>query len=273
MAYYFQSSAVRKIRDLDTSRLIELPADLNLADVGDVAVHNTDAERLMAGVREGIRPIVVRGAVPMVLGGVHTITYPAFEAFSDVVLAQQPSLRVGYVHVDHHCDFGDNAAGYGKLFSGGTVRRITELKSMTASRVLLLGVGGWTSARNWRELHEAGTLFVTAAEMEQDLTACQETIRQFRQRVDVAYVSIDIDVVDGAYAPGRSSTDFGGITAGRLVGCTELLARDWVRAFDICEVCPDLDTTGRTQRLAADLLVRFMLARADARRHGGSPRK
>mgnify|MGYP002029262548 CR=1 FL=1 len=89
--------------------------------------------------------------------------------------------------------------------------------------------------------------------------AVKEAVEVAADGTDAVYVSIDIDVVDAAYAPGAGVPVFEGISAKDFLVAAETLSEfDIIGAIDLCEVSPPFDTTGRTAYLAANALVTFL---------------
>lgn len=226
-----------------------LPADkVSIQDIGDADIVHTDTVKSHANIEFGVRKMLAAGALPVVLGGDHSINIPCVAAFSE----QEP---IHIVQVDAHLDFVDERHGV-RLGHGNPLRRAAERPYVTG----LTQIGIRNVSSTAREGYE------DARRMGSDILS----VRQFRrlgveqvlERIPKAtryYVTIDIDGFDPSIAPGTGTPSHGGFLYYEIL---ELLAglarRGTVVGIDLVEVAPDYDHTGTTAILAAQVLLNFI---------------
>jgi agmatinase len=238
-----------------------LPADkVRIVDIGDADIVHTDTLKSHANIEYGVRKILKAGALPVVLGGDHSINIPCINAFSD----QEP---IHIVQIDAHLDFVDERHGV-RFGHGSPLRRAAEKPYVTG--MTQLGIRNVSSTA--REGYE------DARRMGSDILS----VRQFRalgvagvlERIPAGkryYVTLDIDGFDPSIAPGPGTPSHGGFVYYEVL---ELLAglakRGLVVGVDLVEVAPDYDHTGTTAILAAQVLLNFIGRVMHERNRAGS---
>ena len=216
-----------------------------IVDVGDADIVHTDTEKSHANIEFGVRKILEAGAIPVVIGGDHSVNIPCINAFS----GQEP---VHLVQIDAHLDFVDERHGV-RYGHGNPMRRAAEKDYVTG----LSQIGIRNVSSTARDGYEA------AREMGSDILS----VRQFRklgvegvlERIPKGvryYVTIDIDGFDPSIAPGTGTPSHGGFTYYEGLELLDGLARRGdIVGMDLVEVAPDYDHTGGTAILAAQLLL------------------
>lgn len=225
-----------------------LPASVRMVDMGDADIIHTDTVRSHQNIEFGVRKCLEAGALPVVLGGDHSINIPcinAFEGRGDIHLVQ----------IDAHLDFVDERHGV-RYGHGSPMRRAAEKPYVTG--LSQIGI------RNVSSTAKEG--YDTARSMGSDILS----VRQLRKlgvdgvldRIPAGkryYVTIDIDGFDPSIAPGTGTPSHGGFIYYEVL---ELLAglakRGDVVGIDLVEVAPDYDHTGTTAILAAQILMNFI---------------
>jgi agmatinase len=254
----------QEVVNLATRKRIKVPDDLRVVDAGDIVLYPNDLDRTRASLRDTIDLVVSRGAFPLVLGGDHYITYPLFEGFGRALTRSGRAKRLGYLHIDGHLDLMDDNKIWGKHWHGSNSRRIAELPFTSVRNMVWLGTNGFTWANEWDFTEEHGLKVLTTSDIRRVgiRDAARDAIATAADGVDAVYVSLDIDVVDIAFAPGTGATNFGGITAVELLDVMEVLSEwDIIKGLDVVEVSPPLDPTGPTARLAATAIMTFLTPR------------
>ena len=225
-----------------------LPGDVRIVDMGDADIVHTDTVKSHANIEFGVRRILAAGALPLVLGGDHSINIPCINAFSD----QEP---FHLVQVDAHLDFVDERHGV-RFGHGNPMRRASEKDYVTG--LSQFGIRNVSSTA--KEGYEA------ARAVGSDI----QSVRQFRaqgsqnmaERVpDGArvYVTIDIDGFDPSIAPGTGTPSHGGFLYYEILEFLQALSkRNTIVGIDLVEVAPDYDATGSTSTLAAQVLLNFL---------------
>ena len=221
---------------------------VRIVDIGDADIVHTDTVKSHANIETGVRAILKAGAVPIVLGGDHSINIPCINAFSDT----EP---FHLVQIDAHLDFVDERHGV-RYGHGNPMRRAAEKEYVTG--LSQIGI------RNVSSTARDG--YVDARKMGSDIVS----VRQFRKmgvekmlgRIPKGkryYVTIDIDGFDPSIAPGTGTPSHGGFLYYEVLELLDgLTRRGSVIGVDLVEVAPDYDPTGSTQTLAAQLLLNLI---------------
>lgn len=213
---------------------------LRVRDYGDLYV-DLNWDRYFTTV-EREAPIVLKHRFGLFLGGDHSVTIPLTRAFS-----QTFSGRFGYLHIDAHPDLADVFEGH-RWSHACTARRVLELPGFSPERCVFVGLRSFMedelsflSAYPKIGVHPAREL---SSRGPQEIAA--ETVSELSQS-DVVYVTLDIDALDPAYAPGTGTPEAGGLSTRELL---EFLRGVFfglpVRAMDIVEVSPPLDRSDIT---------------------------
>jgi agmatinase len=226
--------------------VVYLPAEkTRIVDIGDADIVHTDTIKSHANIELGVRKILAAGALPVVIGGDHSVNIPCVTAFSG-----EPPIHI--VQLDAHLDFVDERHGV-RYGHGNPMRRAAEKPYVTG----LTQIGIRNVSSTAREGYE------DARRMGSDILS----VRQFRrlgveqvlERIPAGkryYVSIDIDGFDPSIAPGTGTPSHGGFL---YYEGLELLAglakRGTIVGLDLVEVAPDYDHTGSTAVLAAQILM------------------
>lgn len=224
------------------------PAKVTIVDIGDADIVHTDTMKSHANIEYGVRKILEAGALPVVLGGDHSINIPCINAFDD----QEP---IHVVQIDAHLDFVDERHGV-RYGHGNPMRRAAEKPYVTG--LSQIGI------RNVSSTAKDG--YVDARAMGSDV----QSVRQFRKmgvdgmltRIPEGaryYVTIDIDAFDPSIAPGTGTPSHGGFIYYEVLELMAGLAkRGDIVGLDLVEVAPDYDATSSTQILAAQLLMNII---------------
>ena len=231
--------------------------DLRVLDAGDVEMPPGDIERSLAALTEAVATVAAAGALPVVLGGDHSVT------LADVtgVTRQHGHGRVSVVHFDAHADTGN--IEFGSLYGHGQpMRRLIESGAARGDRFLQIGLRGywpgpetldWMAARRMRsyEMTEIGHRGLDTCLDEAFVTAVDDC--------DGVFLSVDIDVVDPGAAPGTGTPEPGGITARELLDTVRRLGRELpVVGADVVEVAPAYDPANITALLANRVILELL---------------
>lgn len=224
---------------------IEIFDWLEVVDFGDAYCPNGQPEVGHANIRERVGEIARRGIVPVILGGDHSITWPAATAVAD----HHGWGNVGIVHFDAHADTADIIDG--SLASHGTpMRRLIESGAVLGRNFVQVGLRGywppqetfeWMQAQGMRwhlmnEIWERGIQAVIA-----------DAVAEALEGADCLYVSVDIDVLDPGFAPGTGTPEPGGMTPVDLLRTVRALAQHTnLVALDVVEVAPAYDVADNT---------------------------
>jgi len=215
--------------------------DVKVIDQGDLELPPGNLERSLARIEEEAAGALDKGMAYVALGGEHLITLPLVKA----ALARYPDLVV--LQMDAHADLADRYGGE-SLTHATVIRRVAEL--LGAARLAQLGIRSATA----EEVAFAAdrTHFFTGPP-----TDVGRVVELFTNRP--VYLTIDIDVVDPAFAPGVSCPEPGGWSSGELFQVLGRMADLHVVSMDLVEVCPPYDPAGITAMLAAKVLRESLL--------------
>lgn len=223
-------------------RLLEL-GEGELVDLGDVDVVAADPASTAASITAAVRDVLAAGAVPVVLGGDHSITHPIVAAFDGPVYVVQFDA-----HLDYAESVGTNA--YSNAHAFRPISRMESVAGLVQAGIRSLR----TEAGLYRESLADGNRIVPPGEL-RELGA--EGLAALVPEGARCYVSVDVDALDISLVPGCVSAEPGGLSYEELRDAIVALAgRTEVVGIDLVEVNPGVDTPGgATAYLAAHLLV------------------
>jgi guanidinopropionase len=235
------------------------PYDLcNVADVGDAPVNPIDLARSIAMIEAFFAQIHAAGAVPLSIGGDHTVPLPILRA----VAKDQP---VGIFHIDSHADTLDTLADT-RINHATTFRRGVEEGLIDPKRTIQIGLrGSRFSPDDIRWGQDAGFTCITFDEYE--AMGRDAVIRKIQSVLGKGptYMTIDIDGIDPAWAPGTGVPEIGGLTPRDVQVMIRSLQGMHLVGGDICEVAPCFDPTGITAVTAANLMWEMLCVLADSK--------
>jgi arginase family enzyme len=263
---YIDSLGEHEMYDMRTREVFRYQRR-DIVDVGDLHVYQTDTVRTFRAVASEVRAMTATGAKLLLLGGDHSISFPTFAGWRSAMAAAGRAERLGYVQVDHHFDFGNESAIHGPLYHGSNARRISELPAMSPRRMAFVGVGSVTRNAQLQRLLRDGYHIIGARQVKElgARSALQRAVSALKAECDAIYLSIDIDVLDCSVAPGTGNVTIGGLSGSELFDVLSVLSLLPVDAFDITEVSPRYDPSGRTVQIAARLLFEFIYRRVPFR--------
>jgi agmatinase len=241
---------------------------LEVVDYGDAHCPHGQTEAGHANIRERVHQIASRGIIPIVLGGDHSITWPAATAVADV----HGHGNVGIVHFDAHADTADVIDG--NLASHGTpMRRLIESGAVPGDRFVQVGLRGyWPPADVLEWMREQGMVWHTMQEIWErgfhDVMI--DAVAEALSKADKLYISIDVDSLDPSFAPGTGTPEPGGLAPVDLLRMVRQLALEHdVVGMDVVEVAPAYDVSDLTVNVAHRLVFECLAGLAARRRSSG----
>jgi agmatinase len=238
-------------------------AELRVVDFGDAPVIPADPVRSHAAIEATVGEVLAAGAMPVVLGGDHSITEPSVRACAGV------HGPVGVVHFDTHTDTGEEV--FGVEFSHGTfIRRIVDAGHVDPSRYAQIGLRGYWPGETefaWQAERGITSLFMHDV---RDL-GIREVVRRAVEAVGPGptYLTVDVDVLDPAFIPGTGTPEPGGMTAVDLLLAVRTVAEQLeLVGADVVEVIPSSIGTNDYSALVADRVIREALTGVALRRRG-----
>lgn len=224
---------------------------LRVVDYGDIETYPGYIEQSLKKFEDELTPVFKAGAFPVCLGGDHTVTLSVLRA------AAKQHGTLSLIHFDAHPDFWGGEAD--RPYHHGTVFRIaTEEGLIEPAASVQIGIRGSISATIIGQARAAGFNIITADEFA-DLGPAATLERVRRLVRGPIYVSLDIDSVDPAFAPGTGTPEVAGFSSRDIVTLVRGLRGLPVVAFDLVEVAPVYDSAEITSLLAANLVYEFLL--------------
>jgi agmatinase len=228
---------------------------LRVVDSGDANCPPHSIEQGHAAIRQKVGEVLDAGALPIVLGGDHSITLPAATAVAD----RWGHGRIGIVHFDAHADTAPDSFGGSLIAHGSPMRRLIESGAVRGSNFVQVGLRGywppedvlqWMRAQRMRwhlmaEIEERGIDAVIG-----------DAIAEAMDGPEYTYLSVDIDVIDPGFAPGTGTPEPGGILPSDLLRAVRrIVSRVPLAARDVVEVSPAYDGPGAATAETAHRVV------------------
>ncbi len=226
-----------------------LPGDVSIVDMGDADIVHTDTEKSHANIEAGVRAALAAGALPVVIGGDHSVNIPCIRAFSG------PEYTGGPLHIlqiDAHLDFVDERHGV-RHGHGNPMRRAAEQDYVTGMTQIGIRNVSSTAKDGYADARAMGSQIIS---VRQARRMGQEALAATVPAGVPLYVTIDIDAFCPSIAPGTGTPSHGGFLYYEVLELLQAVSgRNPVVGLDLVEVAPDYDPTGSTSILAAQLLL------------------
>lgn len=234
-----------------------------VADVGDAWVPSPfELTGSHASIQQAFERLHARNILPLAVGGDHSISLPILRAIAS-------GRPVGMIHIDAHCDTGDDYMG-SRFHHGAPFSRAVEEGLLDPKRTVQIGIRGSINDLDlWKFSHDSGMRVIYMEEFHQ--LGVEQTMAEARRIVGdgPVYISFDIDSLDPAFAPGTGTPEIGGLSsleAQLLIrGCQGLQ----VVGADLVEVSPAFDASGNTALAGANLLFELLCVLSESRARGG----
>ncbi|MCC2316713.1 agmatinase [Cellulomonas chengniuliangii] len=241
--------------------------ELVMADYGDAPISVGNTARTFEDIRKFIGTVITSGAIPIILGGDHAITWPAATAVAD----HYGYGKVGIVHFDAHADTGNDMPG--SLASHGTpMRHLINSGAVPGKNFVQVGLRGYWPEQetlDWMDDQRMRTHFMAEIIRDGFDKVLERAVDEALDQADHLYISLDIDVCDPAYAPGTGTPEPGGITSNDILRAVRRLAAEvGIVAMDVVEVSPPYDDRGEITALLANRAIREAMTGIAMHRQG-----
>ncbi len=185
------------------------------------------------------------------IGGDHSTTIPLETAF----LNHNAGKKAGVIHFDSHSDILDEYEGH-KWSHACTQRRAIENNNLNDDGLSLIGIRSWESEEiEYLKEHSDIKVIPAAKVYEKGIGYVMDQLKERYQNFDAVYLSIDIDVLDPAYAPGTGTPESGGLSTREMMQLVKFMIKELpIKAMDIVEVSPPLDSSDITSWAALKLM-------------------
>ncbi len=225
-----------------------LPGDVNIVDMGDADIIHTDTESSHANIEAGVRAALDAAALPVIIGGDHSINIPCIRAFDG-----QGDIHI--LQIDAHLDFVDERHGV-RHGHGNPMRRAAEHDYVTGLTQVGIRNVSSTAKEGYADARAMGSDIISVRQARKIGLAGVMSHIPADARV---YVTLDIDAFCPSIAPGTGTPSHGGFLYYEVLELLQAVAeRHEVVGMDLVEVAPDYDPSGSTQILAAQILLNFL---------------
>ena len=223
-----------------------LPSDsTRIVDIGDADIIHTDTTKSHSNIKFGVKKILAAKAIPVVMGGDHSINIPCIDAFEN----EEP---FHLIQIDAHLDFVDERHGV-KYGHGNPMRRASEKGYVSGMTQIGIRNVSSTAKEGYVDAREKGSKIFSVRHVRQmGLNKILDEIPK-RKRY---YITIDIDAFDPSIASGTGTPSHGGFYYYEVLELIDgIIKQGSVVGLDLVEVAPDYDVTNSTSTLAAQLLM------------------
>lgn len=222
-----------------------LPGSVRIVDMGDADIVHTDTARSHANIEVGVRTALAAGALPVVIGGDHSVNIPCINAFDD-----QGDIHI--LQIDAHLDFVDERHGV-RFGHGNPMRRAAEKGYVSGLTQVGIRNVSSTAKEGYDDARAMGSDILS---VRQARALGAETLRKRIPKGARVYITLDIDAFCPSIAPGTGTPSHGGFLYYEVLELLQEVARHHeVVGMDLVEVAPDYDSTGSTAILAAQVLL------------------
>lgn len=225
-----------------------LPSDVRIVDMGDADIVHTDTMTSHANIEAGVRAALKAGALPVVIGGDHSVNIPCVNAFDD-----QGDIHI--LQIDAHLDFVDERHGV-RFGHGNPMRRAADKSYVTGLTQLGIRNVSSTTKEGYDDARAMGGDILSVRQVR--ALGPQATTERIPEGARI-YITIDIDGFCPSIAPGTGTPSHGGFLYYEVLEVLQKVAqRHEVVGIDLVEVAPDYDPTGTTSILAAQVLLNLL---------------
>ena len=223
-----------------------LPSDsTRIVDIGDADIIHTDTIKSHANIKFGVQKILAAKAIPVVMGGDHSINIPCIDAFEN----EDP---IHVIQIDAHLDFVDERHGV-RYGHGNPMRRASEKKYVSGLTQIGIRNVSSTAKDGYIDAREKGSKIFSVRHLRQ--MGINKILNEIPKNKRY-YLSIDIDAFDPSIASGTGTPSHGGFYYYEVLELIDgIIKQGSVVGLDLVEVAPDYDLTNSTSTLAAQLLM------------------
>ena len=241
----------RSVGSMET--MVRWRSELTAVDYGNAPIDNLSTERSMPPIRRMVREIAQTGAIPVIIGGDHSIEFANVAGLADVYGRE----NVGVIHFDAHYDAGGTRSGH-LISHAQPVRRLVDEGHILGRNFIQVGLrGSWPGPEGFEWMRENELRYHTMAEIDRDgwTTVMQRVLDEANDGPEHLHISFDIDVMDPAYTSGTGTPVPGGLTPREIFPIVRgLCSENNVVGFDLVELNPLVDP-GYTTALNAKQVV------------------
>jgi agmatinase len=225
-----------------------LTGDVRIVDMGDADIVHTDTATSHANIETGVRAALATGALPVVIGGDHSVNIPCINAFEG-----QGDIHI--LQIDAHLDFVDTRHGV-RNGHGNPMRRAAEKPYVTGLTQVGIRNVSSTTQEGYEAAREMGSDILSVRQMRK--LGAEATAKRIPSGARV-YITLDIDAFCPSIAPGTGTPSHGGFLYYEVLELLQHVAQSHeIVGIDLVEVAPDYDHSDSTSILAAQVLLNLL---------------
>ena len=226
--------------------IIYLPADsTNIVDIGDADIIHTDTKSSHQNIKFAVKKILNANAIPVILGGDHSVNIPCIDAFED----QEP---IHLIQIDAHMDFVDERHGV-RFGHGNPIKRASEKQYVSGITQIGIRNVSSTAKEGYEDARQSGSKIFSVRHLRK--MGIENILNEIPKNKRY-YLTIDIDAFDPSIAPGTGTPSHGGFYYYEVLELIDGITKQGnIVRLDLVEVAPDYDLTNSTSTLAAQLLM------------------
>lgn len=253
----YAPQAIRKASECYDPYVPDLDFDFssfNIADLGDIELDSNDPLENLSKVENFVDSICKENIRFAAFGGDHSITLPIIKSLS------KNSSKIGLIWIDAHLDFLEEYPNGVKISHATVLKKVLETTSLSPRNVINLGFRAFGSSPKEKvDAERYGVKVISTKSLFQEMTLKQisEIVGEVSENVEVLHVSIDMDVLDPAFAPGVTNPEPGGISTRDLLNLIEIIGR-YASSFDIVELAPPYDISEISAHTAAAIVIQML---------------
>jgi len=256
----FAPASIRKMLSSYSTYHIEDQIDLKeheVTDFGDITMHVTDFEESRNRIKDTISNLLnqYNDTIPIILGGDHGISFPSISAFA------KERGTVGVIQFDAHHDLRNTEDG-GRS-NGTPFRSLIDEGILNGEHLVQIGIRNFSNSSPYTKfgIEHGITIYTMRDVRELGISKIiNDSLEQLSSKVDAIYISLDMDVLDQAFAPGCPAIGPGGMDSATLLdGICYVAAHPKVTGMDIVELDPTIDFRDMTSRIAAHVILNFLV--------------
>ena len=211
-------------------------------------------ENALKDMSNAIKKVIMEGYVPVLLGGDHSVTNAGIEAVHDMT-----DGRIGIIDFDAHLDLKFDSAVQGRFSGSSEIRRAVERERIHPKNVVEIGPRGFNYPEHYHFINDSEITIFTPKDVFQQgaRTIAEKALEIAGNETDAIYITVDIDALDMAYAPGSGGQEPGGLNYFQIADMIRILA-PYASAIDYVEVNPMTDHRELTSHVCANLILEYL---------------
>lgn len=243
-----------KLFDVVNNKIVDF-SKIDFKDFGDTDnVSRYDHEKTIGEIKEQIDEIFKKGYTPILLGGDHSVTWPGILSLYD-----NTKGRIGIIDLDAHLDIKYDSKVQGKYSGSSQIRRAIELERISGANVVEIGPRGYNYPEHYDFIRDNEMTIIPPEVVFEEgaKEVARRALEIASKDTDYIYLTVDIDVLDTAFALGSGGQEPAGLTSYQLATIVKELAPH-VDVIDFVEVNPMTDHKELTSNVAANLIYDFI---------------